>query len=233
MSMPAAPSTEIPHFGLMDKVYRRQRYVYDFTRKYYLLGRDALIRDLALGPGERLVEIGCGTGRNLIAIARRYPNARLFGLDASAEMLKTAKAQLDRAGLGDRITLVHGLAEALSPPSFGQDGFDHVLFSYSLSMIPDWRQAIVAAAQALSPEGLVHIVDFGDLRTLPGRTALRAWLRLFHVTPRAELLEGLEAAFAEKTEALNLLPGRYAFRLSAPKGNLGSFSRGDSDTGTA
>ena len=35
----------------MDQVYRRQRYIYDFTRKYYLLGRDRLIRGLALQPG--------------------------------------------------------------------------------------------------------------------------------------------------------------------------------------
>ena len=85
MSIPAAPSAEAGHFGRMDKVYRRQRYIYDFTRKYYLVGRDSLIKNLALEPGARLVEIGCGTGRNLIAIARTYPHARLYGLDASAQ----------------------------------------------------------------------------------------------------------------------------------------------------
>jgi S-adenosylmethionine-diacylgycerolhomoserine-N-methlytransferase len=52
MSMPAAPSADGGHFGLMDKVYQRQRYIYDFTRKYYLVGRDSLIEDLGLKPAE-------------------------------------------------------------------------------------------------------------------------------------------------------------------------------------
>jgi S-adenosylmethionine-diacylgycerolhomoserine-N-methlytransferase len=222
--MRAAPSAEIEHFGLMDQVYRRQRYVYDFTRKYYLFGRDALIRDLKLKPGTSLVEIGCGTARNLIAIARTYPGVRLYGLDASAEMLKTAEVQLKRAALADRVTLVHGLAEDLTPAQFGESSFDHAIFSYSLSMIPDWRQALIAAANAISDAGSVHIVDFGDLKNLPGKSLLRAWLGLFHVVPRAELLEGLEAEFGQSGKALTLLPGRYAFRLTAPKGKLGALS---------
>src|SRR5689334_365781 len=124
-SMPAALSPEVAaHAGLMDRVYRRQRHIYDFTRKYYLFGRDRLIDELALKPSETLVEVGCGTARNLIAIARRYPGARLFGLDASQAMLETAQAAVSRAGLGARITLVHGLAEELSPARFGLAHFD-------------------------------------------------------------------------------------------------------------
>ena len=129
MSISAAPSPEAQpsganHAGLMDQIYRYQRYLYDFTRKYYLFGRDSLIGDLGLLPGDRLVEIGCGTARNLIAIARAYPEARLFGLDASAAMLETARVQVRRAGLEDRISLAQGLAEELLPTSFGQDGFE-------------------------------------------------------------------------------------------------------------
>jgi S-adenosylmethionine-diacylgycerolhomoserine-N-methlytransferase len=229
MSIRVAHSAEDGHFGLMDRIYRNQRYVYDFTRKYYLFGRDSLIRDLGLGPGQRLVEIGCGTARNLIAIARRYPQAQLYGLDASAEMLETARHQVARAELQERITLVHGLAENLSPSVFGQDGFEHALFSYSLSMIPDWRRALQASAQALSNQGLVHIVDFGDFQNLPGRTALRAWLRIFHVSPRAELLTELESELGQG--CLILLPGRYAFRLSLLKGKMGAYACGPADTG--
>ncbi|HEY3637935.1 MAG TPA: class I SAM-dependent methyltransferase, partial [Rhizomicrobium sp.] len=147
----------------MDRVYRRQRHFYDFTRRYYLLGRDRLIRGLDLQPGSSLVEVGCGTARNLIAIARRYPQARLFGLDASQAMLETARDQVARAGLAGRITLVHGYAEALTPQLFGEsDGFDAVIFPYSLSMIPDWRCALASGNAALSAKGMVHIVDFGD-----------------------------------------------------------------------
>ena len=199
----------------MDRIYRRQRYIYDFTRKYYLFGRDRLIRELGLRPGERVVEIGCGTARNLIAIARRYPQARLYGLDASSEMLKSAAEAVARAGLTGRIALAHGYAEALTPAMFGEsEAFDVCIFSYSLSMIPEWNQALKAACAVLSPSGRVHVVDFGDLTGLGrwGRAALLAWLRLFHVVPRAELLQSLEERGAG---SLRFLPGRYSFLLTA------------------
>lgn len=205
------------HDSLMDKVYRNQRHLYDFTRKYYLFGRDSLIAGLDLEHGERVLEIGCGTARNLIAMARRYPRARFYGLDASTEMLKTAAQAVERAGLNDRIRLVHGFAEQASPALFGEDKpFDRAIFSYSLSMIPDWEQALSVAQSALSPAGRIHVVDFGDFDGLPRPLAglLRRWLALFHVEPRVGLLKTLESTPAKtlsKSNDLRILPGRYAF----------------------
>jgi S-adenosylmethionine-diacylgycerolhomoserine-N-methlytransferase len=216
----AAPSREA-HAGLMDRVYRPQRHLYDLTRKYYLLGRDRLIAGLALEPDSTLIEVGCGTGRNLIAIARMYPEARLYGLDASEAMLQTARSKVGRAGLEHRILLRHGLAERLSPRSFGVETFDHVLFSYSLSMVPDWHAALEAGATALPASGRCHVVDFADFKGLGlvGRRALTAWLRAFHVTPRVEFLAALERVNGASGE-LNLLGRRYAFTFrSAPKVN--------------
>ncbi len=210
MSMSAEPD----HSVLMDRVYRHQRCIYDLTRKYYLFGRDRMIRELALTPGDRLVEVGCGTARNLVRIARRYPQAQLFGVDASHEMLKTAADNVRRAGLEKRIVLAHGYAENLSPAMFGETApFDACLFSYSLSMIPDWKQALNAASQNLSRGGHIHVVDFGDLEGLgrAGRTLLLAWLGLFHVAPRVELLQNLEQ---ESESSLRILPGRYAFLIT-------------------
>jgi S-adenosylmethionine-diacylgycerolhomoserine-N-methlytransferase len=217
--MPAVLSPEAQeHAGLMDRVYRQQRYIYDFTRKYYLFGRDTLIGQLALKPSETLVEVGCGTARNLIAIARRYPGSRLFGLDASQVMLETARAAVKRAGLEHRIFLAQGLAEELSPARFGVGSFDRVMFSYSLSMFPDWQSALAAGFAALSPGGRVHVVDFGDLTGLGrvGQRAMLAWLRLFHVTPRVEFLAALEQV-TRNQGGLTLLPGRYAFIFSGGK----------------
>jgi S-adenosylmethionine-diacylgycerolhomoserine-N-methlytransferase len=215
-AVPSAEANPGGHAGLMDRTYRHQRYLYDFTRKYYLFGRDRLIRQLDLGSGDRLVEIGCGTGRNLIAIARAYPQTRLFGLDASAAMLETASLQIRRAGLGHRIALAQGLAENFSPRLFGEDAFENALFSYSLSMIPDWRGALDAAQASLTRQGRLHVVDFGDLEGLPqpARRLMRAWLARFHVSPRTEFLDEIEAGMRPKGE-LQVLPGRYAFLFRA------------------
>ncbi len=210
-----AVHNESGHAALMDHVYRHQRHIYNLTRKYYLLGRDRMIRELALASHEHVVEVGCGTARNLIHIAKRYPGVRLYGLDASAEMLSTARESVRRHGLEDRIVLAEGYAEEMTPALFGRDApFDRALFPYSLSMIPDWRGALKAAGQAVNPEGRIHIVDFGDLAGLwpPAARLLRAWLRLFHVAPREEIIRGLEVA--PKAHQFALLPGRYAFLAS-------------------
>ena len=212
-------SHDAGHAALMDRVYRHQRHFYDLTRKYYLLGRDRLVRELQAKPGETIVEIGCGTARNLIRIAEAYPGAKLYGLDASAEMLRTADESIARAKLNGRIGLRHGLADDVTPAFFGLDQpFDHAIFSYSLSMIPDWRTALAVAGPTGCPGGRIHGVDFGDQRTLwpIARRGLRAWLALFHVTPRDGLLGALEAkGSALAGYELHVLPGRYAFVLKA------------------
>jgi S-adenosylmethionine-diacylgycerolhomoserine-N-methlytransferase len=203
------------HAELMDSVYRYQRYFYDFTRKYYLLGRDRLINEMDLPEHAAVLEVGCGTARNLIKLARKYPTAKLYGLDASAEMLKTAISSLKRAGLSERTFLQHAYAEDLSLSMFDRDKpFDAVFFSYSLSMIPNWRQALISAADLLAPNGKLHVVDFADLG---GSGILRAvllrWLSLFHVVPREELLRTFERR-GRDTNGLRTTLGRYAFLFS-------------------
>lgn len=181
--------------SLMDRIYRRQRHVYDLTRKYYLLGRDSLIRSLDPPPAGYVLEIGCGTGRNLIAAAGLYPDARLFGVDISEEMLCTAEANIRRAGLAGRIRLARADATGVDTDTlFGHAAFDRIFFSYTLSMIPGWRDALDRALAHLAQSGRLHVVDFGQLEHLPGicRTLLFAWLRRFHVSPRADLPDRLQ-----------------------------------------
>jgi S-adenosylmethionine-diacylgycerolhomoserine-N-methlytransferase len=175
------------HAALMDEVYRGQRHIYDFTRKYYLFGRDTLIAGLSARPGMRVLEVACGTGRNLAKVGKAWPGVRLFGLDISAEMLKSA-----RAALGNEARLGQGDACAFDAADLlGEPAFERILLSYSLSMIPDWQGALDHAAGQLAPDGSLHVVDFGDLQGLPGpfQTLLRGWLAKFHVEPRTALPE--------------------------------------------
>jgi len=172
----------------MDRMYRLTRHVYDATRKPYLLGRDQMIAGLAVPPGGTVLEIGCGTGRNLIAAGRRYSDARLYGFDISAEMLKTARQNIARTGFD--IHLAEGDASAFDPEAaFGVARFDRVYFSYTLSMIPDWSAALAHGLALVKDCGRLSVVDFGFCEGLgaPARTLLHGWLSLFHVTPRASL----------------------------------------------
>jgi S-adenosylmethionine-diacylgycerolhomoserine-N-methlytransferase len=201
----------------MDEMYRWTRYVYDFSRKYYLLGRDRLLRDMELNSRDRVLEIGCGTARNLICLARLQPEIRCYGLDASTEMLATAAAKVKARGFDQRIVLRHCLAEELDyAKTFGLDApFDAAFFSYSLSMIPTWPQAIDAALANIKRGAAFYVVDFWDQADWPGwfRVILKRWLDLFHVHHRPELLDHLRLLDARGVGKLTLQPvaGRYAY----------------------
>ncbi|WP_144222323.1 class I SAM-dependent methyltransferase [Mesorhizobium amorphae] len=189
------------HADLMDGVYRWQRHIYDLTRKYYLLGRDRLIAGLDVPAGGSVLELGCGTGRNLALTARRYRDARLYGLDISAEMLVSAQATIAREGIAGRTLLARADATDFDAQAlFGVASFDRVFVSYSLSMIPGWEKTVAAGLTVLAPGGSLHVVDFGQQERLPGwfRSLLRAWLKKFHVSPRDSLREVLES---ESTKA--------------------------------
>ncbi len=180
----------------MDAVYGLQRHIYDATRKYYLLGRDRLIAGLDVPRGGRVLEIGCGTARNLALAARRYPDAHFHGLDISIEMLKSAEKTLQKHGFTAQYSLALGDATAFDARAlFDQASFERIFCSYTLSMIPGWDKALDLCCTLLPPGGSLHVVDFGQQQDLPRwfGTVLRAWLARFHVAPRAELFAVGEA----------------------------------------
>jgi len=182
--------TTVHPTDLMNRIYRHQRHIYDFTRKYFLLGRDRVIAEMAAHDGARVLEIGCGTGRNLIVAARKYPGARCFGIDVSTEMLDSATRAISRAGLEARVRVAHADATWFDPgPLFAVDQFDRIFISYSLSMIPQWQSAVSTAMSHLAPKGELRIIDFGGQERLPVafRRLLWRWLRAFQVAPRDDL----------------------------------------------
>lgn len=203
------------HGALMDSVYKGQRHIYDLTRKYYLFGRDTLIEGLNARPGMRVLEVACGTGRNLAKVRKAWPGVTLYGLDISEEMLKNA-----RKALGSKAHLGQGDACAFdADATFGEEGlctagFDRIVLSYSLSMIPDWEGALTHAAAQLAPGGELHIVDFGDLTGLPGplEAMLHRWLAKFHVQTRSDL-----------PEAAKRIAAARGMQLTSTRGKLGYF----------
>ena len=182
-------------FEKMDRMYRHQRYFYDLTRKYYLLGRDRLIKEMNIGEGENVLEIGCGTGRNLVILARKYPNAIFFGLDASAAMLETAQRKINHESLFN-VTLKNALADGFDyRETFDlEKPFDAIYFSYSISMIPTWKESISNALENLKSGKSLYIVDFYDQQNLPRwfQKILQTWLKQFHVKYPKDLLPHLK-----------------------------------------
>ena len=72
----------------LTRYYRWHARLYDATRWSFLFGRTALIRAIAAdSQPRRILEIGCGTGSNLLYLHRQFPDAAITGLDLSADML--------------------------------------------------------------------------------------------------------------------------------------------------
>jgi S-adenosylmethionine-diacylgycerolhomoserine-N-methlytransferase len=185
---------------LMNRQYRFQRHIYDYTRTHYLFWRRRLIADLKPPRNATIVEVACGTGWNLLRAAHMYPSARLYGFDISCEMLATSKSSIRRQGFEERIELAEGDATKYDlDRMFGLRTAERIFISYALSMIPDWPAAVERSVAQLAQGGELHIVDFGRMDNMPAvpRAAFLRFLAHYNVTPRRDL-ETILRAIAQR-----------------------------------
>ncbi len=178
------------------RYYRFHARFYDLTRWSFLRGRETLMRQTAarLSP-TRILEVGCGTGKNLLYLGRRFPQAKLWGLDLSADMLSVAEKKLHN--LLPRLTLI---LAAYDRPLASGPSFDLVVFSYALSMFnPGWKEALATAARDLVSGGAVAVVDFHD----SGSQIFKRWMGLHQVRLEGHLLPQLKTRFISHVSCLN------------------------------
>lgn len=177
----------IPERSAIVHYYRLHARIYDLTRWTFLRGRAELVRRAAAQCQPRhILDVGCGTGKNLLHLARLFPTTQLWGLDLSPHMLTRAHKKLE--GLRPRLTLLQAAYDRPVSPGL----FDLVVFSYALSMFnPGWEAALETASRDLSPEGAIAVVDFHDSAS-PG---FKKWMGLNHVRLDSHLLPRLEDLF--------------------------------------
>jgi ubiquinone/menaquinone biosynthesis C-methylase UbiE len=131
----------------------------------YRPGRVAAIGLLELTPGARVLDVGCGTGLNFTHLLQAVgPTGQLVGLDVSPQMLSQAQAKLDDSMPG-QVRLVEGDAQLLDETSLQRvvlgelEGFDAVVMTYTLSLMPQWRAAWSGALGLLRDGGRAAVVD--------------------------------------------------------------------------
>lgn len=170
--------------------YRWHAKFYDATRWAFLFGRRGLITTVAdqVKTPARILEIGCGTGKNLVALAEAFPGARITGLDLSSDMLDCARAKI--APFADRIELLH---RPYDGPVTGEEGkFDLIVISYALSMInPGFDEVIRLCRGDLREGGVIAVVDFHETRW----TWFRKWMGVNHVRMEGQILAQLDAGY--------------------------------------
>lgn len=162
----------------MNRYYGLQSRFYDLTRWAFLFGRRQIVTDLDLSTGENVMEIGCGTGVNLKTIRSAVGDeGTIVAVDCAAPMIERARARVRRQEWRNIEVVENEYGRAPVRPGWA----DAVVFSYSLSMIPDWEAALDCAREELVPGGRIGVVDFclshKNLRT---RSFLR-WMDLNHV----------------------------------------------------
>ncbi|MGA7983844.1 MAG: methyltransferase domain-containing protein [Burkholderiales bacterium] len=177
------------HAERLQAFYAPQAAHYDRFRARLLAGREELIERLPVREGARVVELGAGTGRNAESFgARLVKLERLELVDLCPALLEQAR---ERAKRLPNVVAIEADATRYRPAAPA----DCAYFSYSLSMIPDWRAAIDNAVAMLRPGGTLGAVDF-HLPPDAGPLERRFWTLWFArsgVRPSAEHLRYLRA----------------------------------------
>lgn len=167
--------------------YRWQSKIYDATRWAFLFGREELINRIPeLPPEPRILEIGCGTGKNLQLLQFLYPDAQIFGVDLSPAMLKKAEQNI---GSDHAVTLLN---QTYGNGEFEHSNFHLILCSYSLTMMGRNMYGIFDHIhEDLSSGGYFAVVDFNRSPS----PLFRRWMLRNHVTINGELMQYLQKYF--------------------------------------
>ena len=140
----------------MLRFYQRHARIYDLSRWLFLCKRHAAVTACALHPGDTVMEIGCGTGYNFLRLQHAVAaSGQIIGVDLSPAMLARAEQRISRHGW-QNVDLIRANGETVQLKA----RVDAVLFSYSLTMIPDWQAAVVSAVSHLKPGGRLVVLDF-------------------------------------------------------------------------
>jgi len=165
-----------------------------------------LLDQADIRPGQRILEIGCGTGNLTMLVKRLYPTTEVIGLDPDPKALARAQRKAERERLS--IKFDRGFSEALP---YTDGSFDHVLSAFMfhhLANLDTKTKTLLDARRVLKSGGSVHLLDFG------GGTTGRTEGFLEHILHRTERLQDntAERVFALMSEVGFTDPAEVAHR---------------------
>lgn len=231
-------STAFGSGQMFDRIAER----YDFLNRVISMGVDQgwrrkTVEALTLGAEPNVLDLATGTADLALLIARRHVDATLVGVDPSTNMLEVGRGKVEAAGLGARVTLEEGDAQALR---FEDDTFDGATIAFGIRNVPDRDAGLREMARVVKPGARVCILELSEpdkgvlgplarfhIRTVVPR--LGAWLsgekeyrylqESIAAFPRPEAFgEQMEAAGLEVLEIVPLTFGVCCLYVATPKG---------------
>lgn len=142
------------HIETVKTAYRRYAGFYDALFGPVLQpGRRAVLEALRLRPGDRVLEVGVGTGLSL----PMYPQSvKITGIDVSREMLDKARLRVERRRLQNIEGLLEMDAEAMS---FADQSFDKVVAMYVMPVVRNPARVLEEFHRVCKPDGEIFIVN--------------------------------------------------------------------------
>ena len=197
-----APVRGRDHGERLESFYAGQARGYDAFRAHLLQGRQELYRKLAIPEGGVWIEMGGGTASNLEYLGDGLRRLRLVHIvDLSRSLLAIARER----SAAHEWTNVRTHHQDVTLFELSGQKADVVVFSYSLTMIPDWFAALENACKLLKPGGTLAVVDFHVARKYPAagherqswltRTFWPVWLGLDNVFPSPDHVPYLHRYF--------------------------------------
>jgi S-adenosylmethionine-diacylgycerolhomoserine-N-methlytransferase len=185
----------------LSKYYKFHAPIYDWTRWTFLFGRNDLLQQISLLEPQRILEIGCGTGSNLVRLAKALPRASIVGVDLSDAMLAKARQKTRRYSGISLASSMDGLLRSSAK-------FDVVLLSYVLSMCGDTKEVVLAnACQSITPGGHLAVVDFDDSHL----DWFVRWMKRNHVDLDGSVMDALEAKVGQSVRSKEAYLGVWRY----------------------
>lgn len=191
--------------NLFDKVAGR----YDSLNTFFSMGMDRLWRRRLAGAvsgSKTVLDIATGTGEVAIETVDVLPEARVFGVDPSPEMLLLARKKIVSRGLSERISLARSRAEALP---FKDGSFDAVTIAFGIRNTVDPALSLSEMRRVLRPGGRAVVLEFA----IP-RQKLFAPLYLFYfknILPLVGSLFGTKNEYKYLSDSTSAFPQREKF----------------------
>jgi demethylmenaquinone methyltransferase/2-methoxy-6-polyprenyl-1,4-benzoquinol methylase len=193
---------------------------YDLLNRLMSLGLDGRwrrrqVERLRLSGPARVLDLATGTADVALAIARRYPQAQVVGVDPSVCMLAIGRRKVAASGLASRIQLELGDAQALP---FPDASFDGTCISFGIRNVPDRLRALCEMRRVTRPGSRVVILELGE----PEESWLSPLARLYvhHLVPALGRWLSKADAYRYLQRSMARFPPAADFAATLPEAGL-------------